>query len=117
MEKEKQAPAAPRFDKDRWESFGSRYTDASNTRAKTPEKKPAEKKDSREPVKPAPTKPAANWPDQLKAAAKGALLFGGLGLLFFYWQQTGLMDPAAAVPSMIVCALLAGLTIGRNTAK
>lgn len=64
-----------------------------------------------------PVKPDPNWLDRLQACAKWAGLFGGLCLLFFYWQQTGLMDPAAALPSMIVCAALAGLSVGRNATK
>ena len=50
--------------------------------------------------------------DKLKACAKWGGIFGGLNMLLFYWQQAGLLDSKAAVPSMIVCALLAGLSIG-----
>ena len=50
--------------------------------------------------------------DKLKACAKWGGIFGGLNALLFYWQQAGLLDSKAAVPSMIVCALLAGLSIG-----
>lgn len=55
-----------------------------------------------------------NWLDRLKACAKWVALFGGLSMLFFYWQQTGQMDTSAAVPSMCVCTLLAGVGVGRN---
>lgn len=64
-----------------------------------------------------PVKPDPNAMERLAACAKSALLFGGLGLLFFYWQQTGLMDPTAALPSMCTCAALAGLSVGRNATK
>ena len=52
--------------------------------------------------------------DKLKECVKWAAIFGGLNALLFYWQQAGLLDSKAAVPSMIVCALLAGLSIGWN---
>ena len=51
--------------------------------------------------------------DKLKACAKGAGLYGGISMLLFWWQQAGLLDPRAAVPSFVVLALLAGLQIGR----
>lgn len=49
---------------------------------------------------------------KVKCCAKWALLFGGISGLLFYWQQAGLLDPKAAVPSLIICALGAGLTVG-----
>lgn len=49
---------------------------------------------------------------RLKCCAKWALLFGSISTLLFYWQQAGLLDPKAAVPSLIICALVGGLTIG-----
>ena len=42
------------------------------------------------------------------------VIFIALEYLFFYWQQTGQMKSTAAVPSMIVCALLAGISVGKN---
>lgn len=78
---------------------------------------PAKKIDRKAPAKWAPPKPDPNWMDHLKAAAKWAATFGGTGSLFFYWQQTGLMDPAAAMPSIVVCALLTGLGIGKHLMK
>ena len=45
---------------------------------------------------------------------KWVLIFIGLEYLFFYWQQTGKMDKSAAMPSMLVCALLAGISVGKN---
>lgn len=45
---------------------------------------------------------------------KWVVVFMGLEYLFFYWQQTGQMQSTAAMPSMIVCALLAGISVGKN---
>ena len=45
---------------------------------------------------------------------KWALLFICLEYLFFYWQQTGQMQESAAMPSMLVCAALAGISVGKN---
>ena len=45
---------------------------------------------------------------------KWVVLFMSLEYLFFYWQQTGQMQESAAMPSMIVCALLAGISVGKN---
>ena len=57
------------------------------------------------------------WKNKLKKSVKGALLFGGLGVLFFYWQQTGQMLQSASFPSIIVCALLTGFWIGKGFSK
>lgn len=61
-----------------------------------------------------PVRPEPNWMDNLKASAKAVLLFGGLSLLIFYWQQAGLMAESIAVPSMCICTALAGWGAGRN---
>ena len=45
---------------------------------------------------------------------KWAVIFIGLEYLVFYWMQTGQMQSTAAMPSMIVCALLAGISVGKN---
>lgn len=45
---------------------------------------------------------------------KWFLLFAGLEYLVFYWLQTGQMELSAAMPSMIVCAFLAGWSIKKN---
>lgn len=50
---------------------------------------------------------------KLKGCVKGVWLYGGISLVLFWWQQAGLLDPRAAVPSFIVLALLAGVQIGR----
>ena len=59
--------------------------------------------------------PVKTWYDE-KAVnlVKWVLFFISLEYLFFYWQQTGKMDESAAMPSMIVCALLAGISVGKN---
>lgn len=81
-----------------------------NNPAKTREEKPMDA--SWEPVKPDP-----GWMDKLKACAKWAALFGGLCTMFFYWQQAGLMDTSAAMPSMITCGVLAGYGVGKNATR
>ena len=59
--------------------------------------------------------PVKTWYDA-KAVnmVKWVVVFMGLEYLFFYWQQTGQMLESAAMPSMIVCALLAGVSVGKN---
>lgn len=64
-----------------------------------------------------PAMPAPNQMDKLKACAKSALLFGGLSLLFFYWQQTGQMALTASMPCICTCCVLAGLSVGKNAAR
>ena len=83
----------------------------SNLHAK--EKKIVQKPTS-EPVG-AEYEPIKTWYDE-KAVnlVKWALLFICLEYLFFYWQQTGKMDESAAMPSMLACALLAGISVGKN---
>ena len=60
---------------------------------------------------------APNFFDRLRDCTKWAVTFGALTMLFFYWQETGLMDPVAAVPSMCVCTCLAGFGVGKNALK
>ena len=100
--------------------FGDRFHDetcerktAEEPKAKTTDAKPAVKDRKKkavdaqwEPVK------AVTTMDKLIGCAKWAGIFGGLNGLLFYWQQAGLLASEAAVPSMVVCALLAGLSIG-----
>lgn len=77
------------------------------------EKKTAQKPTS-EPMD-AEYQPVKTWYDK-KAVnmVKWAVIFIALEYLFFYWQQTGKMDQSAAMPSMLVCALLAGISVGKN---
>lgn len=59
--------------------------------------------------------PVKTWYDEKTVnMVKWVVLFIGLEYLVFYWQQTGQMQSTAAVPSMIVCALLAGVSVGKN---
>jgi hypothetical protein len=54
-----------------------------------------------------------NWMDDLTDCTKSAVLFGGLSMLVWYWEISGLMDESIALPCMLVCAVLAGLGIGK----
>ena len=59
--------------------------------------------------------PVKTWYDETAVnLVKWVLFFISLEYLFFYWQQTGKMDESAAMPSMLVCALLAGISVGKN---
>ena len=103
-----------------------KFTDETTTAQKPAEtaKKPVNK----EPVKERRTaqkstskpmdaeyEPVKTWYDE-KAVnmVKWVVLFVGLEYLVFYWMQTGQMQESAAMPSMIVCALLAGISVGKN---
>lgn len=59
-----------------------------------------------------PTK-QRNWMDDLKDCTKSTLIFGGLNVLIWYWEIAGLMDESIALPCMLVCAVLAGVGIGK----
>lgn len=103
-----------------------KFTDATTTAQKPvkTEKKSANK----EPVKEKKTaqkstskpmdaeyEPVKTWYDEKTVnMVKWVVVFMGLEYLFFYWQQTGQMQESAAMPSMIVCALLAGISVGKN---
>ena len=59
--------------------------------------------------------PVKTWYDEKTVnLVKWVVLFIGLEYLVFYWQQTGQMQESAAMPSMLVCALLAGISVGKN---
>ena len=59
--------------------------------------------------------PVKTWYDEKTVnMVKWVVVFMALEYLIFYWQQTGQMQSSAAVPSMIVCALLAGINVGKN---
>ena len=86
---------------------------------KTDNKEPVkEKKMAQKPTeKPmdAEYEPVKTWYDEKTVnMVKWVVVFMGLEYLFFYWQQTGQMQSTAAMPSMIVCALLAGISVGKN---
>ena len=86
---------------------------------KTSNKEPVkEKKTAQKPTsKPmdAEYEPVKTWYDKKTVnLVKWIVVFVALEYLFFYWQQSGQMQSTAAVPSMIVCALLAGISVGKN---
>ena len=56
-----------------------------------------------------PVKPKNN----LAECAKSTLIYGGLNALILYWQIEGLMADSIALPCMLVCAALAGWSIGK----
>ena len=59
--------------------------------------------------------PVKTWYDEKTVnLVKWIVLFIGLEYIVFYWMQTGQMQESAAMPSMIVCALLAGISVGKN---
>ena len=59
--------------------------------------------------------PVKTWYDKKTVnMVKWAAVFIGLEYLVFYWMQTGQMQESAAMPSMLVCALLAGISVGKN---
>ena len=76
--------------------------------------KKAEQKPTNKPMD-AKYEPVKTWYDEKTVnMVKWVVLFMSLEYLFFYWQQTGQMQESAAMPSMIVCALLAGVSVGKN---
>ena len=77
------------------------------------EKKSAQKPASKpEEAEYEPVKTQYDW--KVINFAKWPLLFVCLEYLLFYWQQTGQMQESAAMPSMLVCALFAGISVGKN---
>ena len=59
--------------------------------------------------------PVKTWYDKKTVnMVKWAAVFIGLEYLVFYWMQTGQMQESAAMPSMLVCALLTGISVGEN---
>ena len=103
-----------------------KFTDATTTAQKPTEseKKTAsnlhakEKKMAHKPTSgtvEAEYEPVKTWYDKKTVnMVKWAAVFIGLEYIVFYWQQTGKMDKSAAMPSMLVCALLAGISVGKN---
>ena len=91
----------------------------SETAKKSVSKEPVkEKKTAQKPTsKPmdAEYEPVKTWYEEKTVnMVKWVVVFMALEYLFFYWQQTGQMQSTAAMPSMIVCALLAGVSVGKN---
>ena len=103
-----------------------KFTDATVKPQKTVESKKKseiklhgeEKKSAQKPYsepEDAEYEPVKTWYDKKTVnMVKWAAVFIGLEYLVFYWMQTGQMQESAAMPSMLVCALMAGLSIGKN---
>ena len=78
------------------------------------EEKKMAQKPTREPEY-AEYEPVKTWYDKKTVnMVKWAAVFIGLEYLVFYWMQTEQMQESAAMPSMLVCALLAGISVGKN---
>lgn len=100
--------------------MGDKFIDETVPLAEMPERDkenmdiPKPKKTDQKPIEDqwTPTK-QRTFMDDLKDCTKSTLLFGGLNVLIWYWQMAGLMDESIALPSMLVCAALAGLGIGK----
>ena len=58
---------------------------------------------------------ADSWLDspEIKCVSQ-FLFFAGIEYVVFYWLQTGQIELSAAMPSMIACAFLAGLSLKKN---
>lgn len=103
-----------------------KFTDATTTaqkpaesEKKTVNKEPAKEKKTAQKSTEKPVdaeyQPVKTWYDPKTAnLVKWVAIFIVLEYLVFYWQQTGQMQSTAAMPSMIVCALLAGISVGKN---
>lgn len=102
--------------------MGEKFQDMSNAKyepkavPKCPEANVAQKPSKVADADCHPTK-ERNWMDDLTDCAKSTAIFGGLSMLVWYWEISGLMDMSVALPSMLVCALLAGLGIGKVVGK
>lgn len=76
-------------------------------------KKPTKENESFSDAQLQPVNSKPNQMDKLAECAKCCLIFGGLNMLIFYWQQAGLMAESISVPCMWVCCVLAGFGIGK----
>lgn len=77
------------------------------------EKKTVAKKDIPVESQWEPVKPSPNWLDKVKSCAKLTIPYGTLAMLVLYWNESGLMADSIAIPSMLVCACIAGLGVGK----
>jgi hypothetical protein len=97
-------------------------TQPAKTEKKTANKEPVKekkvaKKTVNEPMD-AEYEPVKTWYDEKTVnMVKWVVVFVALEYLFFYWQQTGQMEPSAAVPCMMACTTMVGVTYGRVFAK
>lgn len=90
--------------------FGERWHDETKPAVAVPKKVKLKPRDAE--WEPAPHE--TTHMEKLKGCAKSALLFGGLSLMFFYFQQSGQMLPSAAMPCICACCVLMGLGVGKN---
>jgi hypothetical protein len=73
------------------------------------------KKKRNEPIDAEYESVANSWFDSPEIKCiKWFVFFAGIEYIVFYWLQTGQMELSAALPSMIACALLAGISVGKN---
>ena len=91
--------------------MGEKFQDMSEAKQAPIQPKKTAEKPTQKPMEAEwhPVKPKNN----LAECAKTTLVCGCLGLLFWYWEISGLMDMSVALPSMLVCAGVAGLGIGK----
>lgn len=89
----------------------SKMETTTTPKAEKPAQKPIQKARDAE-WEPAPHEPTHI--EKIKACAKDALLFGGLSLMFFYFQQSGQMAMSASMPCICACCALAGWGVGKN---
>lgn len=91
--------------------FGSHYSEVQPPKPTAKRAEPATKNKTVEanwePVK----EPV--WTDRLRDTVKKIAVFAAICLWLFYLQQSKLMDSDTAYRAMIVCNLLAGLSIGK----
>lgn len=94
--------------------MGDKFQDMSEAKQEPTKPAKAAEKPSRKPAEAEwhPIK-ERNWMDDLTDCAKTTTIYGGLSLLVWYWEIAGLMDESIALPCMLVCAVLAGLGIGK----
>lgn len=99
--------------------FGERFHDETVTVSKTettttPKTEKSAQKVALKPRDLEPDPAIPNQIDKIKKGAKSALLFGGLSLMFFYFQQSGQMAMSASMPCICACCVLAGWGVGKN---
>lgn len=99
------------FDDDLQGIFGKHYSVVTPPKPTTKKQEPVVKNKSAdgkwEPVK------EPIWTDKLRETVKQTAVFAAVCVWLFYLQQSKLMDSDTAYRAMIVCNLLAGLSIGK----
>ncbi len=84
------------------------------THAETAGHKPSDKA---EPAIWSPFNAEPSFTQKLTNCAKWASLFGSLYMLFYYWQCTGQMAPAASGKAMAACAVMVGWSFGKYAVR